>query len=117
MPAPEPGLPKLSPTQVATLEGLLRAGFTFVSIEHFERYLAVEKAGFVALLEISGEMVRKFGGVGYRLGNGIGVLVDRPGGRAFIWKSESVAASPQLLADYERVKNELDELLGDSLKQ
>jgi hypothetical protein len=104
----------LSPAQVARLESLLKAGFQFVTFEQFARYPAVEKAGFVALLDLSGERVRPFGSVGYHLGNGIGVLVDRPGGKAFVWKGSSTEATPELLATYARVKNELDELLAES---
>ena len=60
----------------------------------------VEKAGFVALLDISGEKVRQFGSVGYHLGNGIGVLIERAGRQSFVWKNESVEATPELLATY-----------------
>jgi hypothetical protein len=110
-------LPQLTPSQVATLEGLLRAGFKFVTFEHFARYLAVEKNGFVALLDVSGGKVQRFGAVGYHLGGGLGVLVERDGGEAFIWKSESVPATPELLADYARVKKELEDLLEESSTQ
>ena len=114
---PEISPPPLTPAQVARLESLLKAGFQFVTFEQFARYPAVEKAGFVALLDISGEKVRQFGSVGYHLGNGIGVLIERAGGKAFVWKNESVEATPELLATYERVKKELAELLTESVKQ
>jgi hypothetical protein len=117
MSEPEASPPPLSPTQVARLEGLLRAGFQFVTFEQFARYPAVEKAGFVALLDISGEKVGQFGSVGYHLGNGIGVLIERSGGKSFVWKNESVEATPELLAAYERVKNELAGLLTEGVKQ
>jgi hypothetical protein len=99
---------------VACFERLLKAGFQFVTLEQFARYPAVEKAGFVALLDVSGDGVRQFGSVGYRLGNGIGVLIERAGGKAFAWKNESVAASPDLLAAYKEAKRELAELLQDA---
>ena len=99
---PEISPPPLTPAQVARLESLLKAGFQFVTFEQFARYPAVEKAGFVALLDISGEKVRQFGSVGYHLGNGIGVLIERAGGKAFVWKNESVEATPELLATYEK---------------
>jgi hypothetical protein len=105
-------LPQLTPLQVSRLEGLLKAGFKFVTFEHFARYLAVEKKGFVALLDVSSRKVQRFGTIGYHIGNGIGVLVERDGRETFVWKSESVAATPELLADYARVKKELDDLLG-----
>ena len=109
---PEISLPQLSPRQIAKLESLLRADFKLVSFERFERYPAVEKEGFVALLELDGEKVRRFGTVGYHLGNGIAVLVERAGKKMFVWKNESVVATPDIMANYARVKSELDHLLN-----
>ncbi len=103
---------ELTRDEVAVLEKLWRAGFKFVTLEHVERYLGVEKNGFVALLDPAGGKLKVFGQVGYRMGNGIGVLVERGGGKAFVRKSEGVAASPELLAAYERFKTELSALLG-----
>lgn len=114
---PDVSPPSLTPVQVARLESLLKAGFQFVSFEQFARYPGVEKAGFVALLDICGERVRQFGSVGYHLGSGIGVLIERAGGKAFVWKNESVTATPELLATYESVKRELEELLAEGVKQ
>ncbi len=112
---PEISPPALTPKQVARLEKLLQAGFQFVSFEQFARYPAVEKAGFVALLDMASEKVRQFGSVGYHLGSGIGVLIERPGGKAFVWKNASAEATPELLANYERVKRELTDLLMESV--
>ena len=108
---PEIAPASLTPAQVACLESLLKAGFKFVTFEQFARYPAIEKSGYVALLDISGGKVRQFGAVGYHLGNGIGVLIKGPGGQAFIWKNQSVEATPELLATYALVKKELAELL------
>jgi hypothetical protein len=109
---PEP--PGLNPSQVARLEGLLNAGFRFVTFEQFARFPAAEKSGFVTLLDISGEKVMRFGAVGYHLGKGIGVLTERSGRQAFVWKNEWVEATPELLAIYDDVKKELAELLSEA---
>jgi hypothetical protein len=77
----------------------------------------VEKAGFVALLDISREGVGQFGSVGYHLGGGIGVLIERSVGKAFVWKNESVEATPELLKTYESIKQELAALLSQNAKQ
>jgi hypothetical protein len=113
---PEITPPPLTPAQVTRLESLLNSGFQFVTFEQFARYPAVEKTGFVALLDISGEKVRQFGSVGYHLGRGIAVLIERAGGKAFVWKNESVEATPDLLAAYENVKKELADLLAESVE-
>lgn len=107
----------MHPAQVVRLEGLLKAGFRFVTFEQFARYPGVEKRGFVALLDISGDKVRQFGSLGYHLGNGIGVLIERGGGKAFVWKNESVDATAELLVTYEAVKQELASLLADNPTQ
>ncbi len=107
------GLPELTPGQVALLEKLLRAGFRLVRLERFARYPAVEKEGMIALLDTSGEKIRVFGQVGYRLGGGIGVLVERASRKFFIWHEKSVPASPELLAAYDRFREELKHLLED----
>jgi len=114
---PDVSPPSLTPVQVARLESLLKAGFQFVTFEQFARYPGVEKAGFVALLDISDDRVRQFGSVGYHLGGGIGVLIERAGGKAFVWKNEFAEATPELLAAYESVKKELDDLLAQGTRQ
>lgn len=107
----------LTAAQVACLERLLKAGFQFISFEQFARYPAVEKSGFVALLDISRGRVQQFGTVGYHLGSGVGVLIERESGKSFVWKKEAVPATPELLATYENVKQELGDLLVESGKQ
>ena len=102
---------ELSPSQVAVLESLLQAGFTFVTFERYARYLAVEREGFVALLEAGEGKVKLFGQVGYDVGEGIAMLVERAEGKAFVWKGECVPATRELLAAYERTKLDLRRLL------
>ena len=103
--------PNLTSTQVATLERFLRAGFTFVTMERYARYLGVEKNGFIALLDPSGGKLAVFSQVGYRIGDGIGMLIDRGAGKAFVWKEQTIETTPELLAGYEKFKAELEELL------
>ena len=102
---------ELSPAQIAILERLTAAGFKFVTLPHVERYLGVEKEGFVALLEPAEGQLRVFGQVGRRMGEGMGMLVGREGWQAFVWHQEEVAATPELLAGYNRFRSELKVLL------
>jgi hypothetical protein len=114
---PEVSPPTLTAAQVACLERLLKAGFQFVAFEQFARYPAVEKNRFVALLDISRGRVLRFGSVGYHLGAGVGVLLERSDGKVFVWKNETVTATQELLTAYESVKRELDDLLLESANQ
>lgn len=117
MPVPELPSPQLTPAQIARLERLLKAGFTFFTFEQFARYPAVEKEGFVTLLDLAGGKVRQFGSMGYHMGNGIGVLIEPGGEPLFVYKETHLPASPHLLADFARVKRELKDLLGESLTE
>jgi len=114
---PETPPPTLSPGQVTCLERLLQAGFQFITFEQFARYPAVEKQGCVALLDVSSGRVRQFGSMGYHLGGGIGVLIERGSGKAFVWKNETREATPELLATFESVRRELTELLAGTGRQ
>jgi hypothetical protein len=98
--------------QVFRLESLSKAGFQFLAFEQFARYPGVEKSGFAALLDISGDQVRQFGSLGYHRGGGIAVLTERAGRKVFVWKNDVVDATPELLATYQNVKEELEELLA-----
>ena len=103
--------PELTREQISILERLLRAGFRLVSLERVARQLVVEKGGFVAMLDSAGGKLSVFGQVGYRMGDGLGMLVERAGSKVFVWHSETIAATPELLDAYERVRSELHALV------
>ncbi len=106
--------PDLTPAQSATLERLLRAGFRFVTIPHVERYLSVERDGFVAVLEPAAGGFAVFGQVGYRMGEGMGVLIERQGRKMFVWHQQSILATEDLLAGYNFFRTQLGTLLGEN---
>jgi len=98
------------------LTRLGQAGFQVVPWVHFSRHLAVGRDGFVALLEPTATGLKVFGQVGYRIGDGIGMLVDRGEEKAFVWHTESVTATTELLAAYEQVKAALREALEGAVQ-
>lgn len=102
---------ELTPGQIVVLERLLKTGFEFVTLEHVVRYLPVEKNGFVALLDPSGGRLKLFGEVGYRIGDGVGMLVAKKEGKAFVWKGRAVRATDELLESYDQFKKELSDLV------
>lgn len=99
--------PELNPAQIALLQDLLKAGFEFVTLEHVVRYIPVQKNGFVAVLDPSGGKLEIFGQAGCRIGEGVGMLVERREGKVFVWKNQTVRATPDMLAHFERFKLEL----------
>ncbi len=102
----------LNPAQIKTLEGLMRAGFRFLTLERYARYLTVEKNGFVALLDPAGGRLALFGQTGYLMGDGIGMLIEKPEGKGFVCHGQTAPATAELLSTYEGFKGELDELLN-----
>ncbi len=107
---------ELTPAQIAVLQGLLKAGFEFVQLPHVVRYLPVQKNGFVALLDPSAGKLDILGQPGYRIGDGVGVLVEKKDEKAFVWKAQFVPATPALLQGFERFKEELKALLVGPLQ-
>ncbi len=103
----------LTPSQIATLEKILNAGFRFVTIERAERYLGVEREGFIALLEPADGQLRLFGQAGYLVSEGIAMLVERREGKRFVRHEQSVPATPEMLAGYEKFKRDLKRILGN----
>ena len=104
----------LNPAQIKKLESLLRAGFRFLTLERYERYLAVEKSGFVALLDTSEGRLAVFSQAGLLMGGGIGMLLESPEGKHFAYHDQRTPATPEQLASYQEFKRELAELLGVS---
>ncbi len=109
---PETAPLELTPAQILILQSLLKSGFEFVPLSHVVRYLPVQKDGFVALLDPSGGKLEIFGQAGYRIGEGVGVLVEKEQGKAFVWKGQSVEATTALLEGFERFKQGLKDLLA-----
>jgi hypothetical protein len=103
----------ITSSQSARLQRLLDAGFRFVTIERVDRYLGVERDGFVALLDPSEGRLRVFSQVGYRLGQGVAMLVERRAGKAFVWHDQEVPATAELLEGYWRFRAELEGLLKE----
>ena len=103
--------PSLTPAQVAILERFLLAGFRFVTFERYARYIAVEKGGFVALLDPGGGKVALFGQAGYLMDEGIGMLMAKPEGQAFVYHNLSIPVTAELLSAYEHFRTEVRELL------
>jgi hypothetical protein len=104
--------PPLNSAQISMLEGLLRAGFRFLTLERYARYLAVEKNGFVALLDSADGGLTIFSQAGHLMGDGIGMLVEEPAGKSFVFHGQRTTATPELLSAYENFKRELGELLN-----
>ena len=94
------------------LAKLLELGFQFLTLPRYDRQVAAERAGFVALLEYtpSGE-IRQFSSAGYLIKGQIGLLVQRGPASFFVAKSREVLATPDLLDRYGTFQQDLHSAL------
>lgn len=102
----------LTPLQIERLNHLQQAGFRLYTLERYARHFGVERDGFTALIDPSDGQLKTFGQTGYRLGEGIAMLVDRGAGKAFVWHNQAVDATPELLTAYDRFRADLERLLS-----
>ena len=103
----------LTPSQIARLEKTLQAGFRFITLERHGRCFGVARDGFAVLIDPADGQLRTYGQAGYLIGDGIAMLVERGGGKAFVWHRESVPATPALLAAYDSFRTEIENLLRE----
>lgn len=101
----------LTPSQVERLERLLQSGFRFVTLERFGRLFGVERDGFIVLIDPSDGDLTPFSQAGYRIGDGVGMLVERGEGKAFVWHEQAVLATAELLESYQRFRADVEHAL------
>ncbi len=98
---------------IRVLEKLRELGFQFLTLPRYERQVAAERAGFVALLEstAAGE-IRQFSSAGYLLEGQIAVLVERGASSFFVAKQKEVPATAEMLELYRRFQEDLKTALA-----
>jgi hypothetical protein len=106
-------MPELTPSHIAVLKKLGENGFAFVAFPMYANYIGVRKGNCAALLAPleSGEF-RLFGDPGWMIGPQISVRVKRNGHDCFVWKQQSVEATPERLAELSQFASDLLRLLA-----
>jgi hypothetical protein len=94
------------------LQRIYLAGFEIEQFERFPGAVGVVREGAIALLQTTPNGLQMIGAPGWRMGEALGVLVEKQGRKLFQAKSEIVEASPERLAILERFKADLQELLS-----
>jgi len=95
------------------LERLRDLGFNFLTLERYERHMAAERGGFIAVLQYTPEGgIHQFSSAGYLIEGQIGVLVHRGPASFFVAKQKEVPATAELLERYRRFQRDLDQALG-----
>jgi hypothetical protein len=100
----------LDPAQ--QLQRIYLAGFELETFDRFPKCVGVVRDGCIALLVPGVDGLRILGTPGWRMGEAIGVLVERDGRKIFQNKHEIVEASPERLQTLTRFKEDLRALLA-----
>ena len=103
----------IGPGHLKILERFQESGFEFVRYERFAGYLAATKDGFVALLKPGADGWQVFGQPGYRFPDGIGMLVEDPKGKKFVFHQKVIIADREILDRFQAFKRELFDLLAE----
>ena len=93
------------------LQRIYLAGFELQSFDRFPKCVGVTRDGCIALLVPGVDGLQMLGTPGWRMGEAIGVLVEKNGRAVFQNKQEMVEATPQRLAALRRFREDLSQLL------
>jgi hypothetical protein len=93
------------------LQKIYLAGFELQTFDRFPKCVGVIRDNCIALLVPGTDGLQMLGTPGWRMGEVIGVLVEREGRQVFQAKSEIVEATPEKLQALGRFRDDLAELL------
>jgi hypothetical protein len=100
------------PDPARQLAELYAAGFEVQTFERYPRAVAVIRDGAIALVEPTPEGLRTVGTPGWRMGEVMGVLVEKDGRQVFQAKQEVVDATAERVAAVQRLKAHLEALIA-----
>jgi hypothetical protein len=95
----------------AQLQRLYLAGFELETFDRFPNTVGVVREGCIALLQPTPDGLRVIGTPGWRMGEVMGVLVEKGGRQVFQAKTETVEATPERLSTLARFRADLEQLL------
>lgn len=94
------------------LQRLVEAGFTLQTFERFPRSLGILRGECIALVEPTPEGLKILGTPGWRMGEVMGLLVEKDGRQVFQAKGETQEATPERLDALRRFRADLERLLA-----
>jgi hypothetical protein len=94
------------------LQRIYLAGFELQTFDRFPKCVGVVRDGCIALLVPGVDGLQMLGTPGWRMGEAIGVLVEKDGRRVFQNKQEIVEATDDRLELLRRFQEDLKDLLG-----
>lgn len=93
------------------LQRIYLAGFELQTFDRFPKAIGVTKGNCVALLTPTPTGLTTIGTPGWKMGEVLGVLTEQHGRKVFQAKAEVVEATPERLAELQRFRDELKQLL------
>lgn len=99
------------PDSAEQLQRLYLAGFELQTFERYANAVGVLRDGCIALLQATPTGLRMIGAPGWRMGEVLGVLVEKDGRQVFQAKSEVVEATPERLAALSKFRDDLEQML------
>jgi hypothetical protein len=100
------------PDSAEQLQRIYLAGFEIETFEMYPSAVGVVRDGVITLLQPTPVGLQIIGAPGWRMGDLMGVLVEKEGRMVFQWKSETVEATPERLETVRRFQKELQDLLA-----
>lgn len=99
------------PDSAEQLQRLYLAGFELQVFDRYASAVGILRDGCIALLQVTPAGLQMIGAPGWRMGEVLGVLVEKDGRKVFQAKTEVVEATPERLATLEKFRSDLDRLL------
>jgi hypothetical protein len=99
------------PDPAEQLQRLYLAGFELQTFERYANSVGVIRDGCIALLRATPVGLEMIGSPGWRMGEVLGVLVEKDGRQVFQAKSEIVEATPERLEALRKFGDDLERLL------
>jgi hypothetical protein len=100
------------PDPAEQLQRLYLAGFELQTFQRFPTSIGILRDGCIALLRATPQGLEMIGTPGWRMGEVLGVLVERDGRQVFQAKSETIEATPERLEALSRFRDELNRVLS-----
>jgi hypothetical protein len=99
------------PDSAEQLQRIYLAGFELQTFERYPNAIGILRGGCIALLQATPTGLTMIGSPGWRMGEVLGVLVEKDGRKVFQAKSEVIEATPERLDALQEFKEELEQLL------
>ncbi len=99
------------PDPAEQLQRIYAAGFELQTFDRYANSVGVLRDGCIALLRATPAGLQMIGSPGWRMGEVLGVLVEKDGRQVFQAKSEVVDATPERIEALRKFRADLEELL------